>query len=221
MLVWGGDGASFAPLLDGAAYEPAGDAWRPMSVSPFASSQGKRAVWTGEELIIWGGCPEPEGAAYDPVTDDWRGLSRSPFNGRLNPFAFWSGREMVVWGGFGDPTGITGCGDGGSYLFDGAAYDPAAETWRELAGPPVQGKGAVWTGEEMFVWGFCGEAVAASYDPDADAWRVLTADPVLGNTFHETVWTGGEALVWGGTIFEGCGNESPVAGEAEGARYTP
>ncbi|MGH8937042.1 MAG: hypothetical protein ACRDXD_12420 [Acidimicrobiia bacterium] len=192
-----------------------------MSVSPFASSQGKRAVWTGEELIIWGGCPEPEGAAYDPVTDDWRGLSRSPFNGRLNPFAFWSGREMVVWGGFGDPTGITGCGDGGSYLFDGAAYDPAAETWRELAGPPVQGKGAVWTGEEMFVWGFCGEAVAASYDPDADAWRVLTADPVLGNTFHETVWTGGEALVWGGTIFEGCGNESPVAGEAEGARYTP
>ncbi len=31
-------------------------------------------VWTGSELVVWGGWGSPIAAAYDPVTDRWRDL---------------------------------------------------------------------------------------------------------------------------------------------------
>ena len=72
------------------------------------------AVWTGSEMIIWGGsyetnlsslCNNPifnNGACYNPITDQWRPLST---NGAPPPsrqaVAVWTGTEMIVWGGYG------------------------------------------------------------------------------------------------------------------------
>ncbi len=38
----------------------------------------------------------------------------------------WTGTEMIVWGG----------GDANTDLADGAAYDPATNSWRKRSHPP-------------------------------------------------------------------------------------
>jgi hypothetical protein len=43
-------------LPDGALYHPDTDTWQPLPASPLAPRYRATAVWTGEELVIWGGC---------------------------------------------------------------------------------------------------------------------------------------------------------------------
>ena len=108
MIVWGGRN-SFAPANhknDGALYNPATDSWRPMSHvdAPVPRSQ-MAVVWTGEEMLVWGGmadggvCPA-SGGSYNPRTDTWTPLpiQNAPV-GRLEPASVWTGRELIVWGG--------------------------------------------------------------------------------------------------------------------------
>jgi N-acetylneuraminic acid mutarotase len=90
------------------------------------------------------------------------------------------------------------------------AYDPAADTWRELAAPPATPgycrRDAVWTGKQMLVWG----CDLLSYDPVANKWRRLPDPP----TRHGIVaWTGHELIGWGGGC---CGDVSD-----DGSAYNP
>jgi hypothetical protein len=95
-LVWGGLGAvtptSKAPLAllkDGGRYDPVRSTWRPVTNPPAPALAGQSAVWTGSELILWGGEPRSAfsptvplldrrvpfsntGWRYRPATDDWR-----------------------------------------------------------------------------------------------------------------------------------------------------
>lgn len=82
MLVWGGQGPQVtaqypAVFGDGAAYNPATDAWRPLPVDGAPSPRHEHvAVWTGTEMLIWGGEGQGsfdqrtpifgDGAAYTP-----------------------------------------------------------------------------------------------------------------------------------------------------------
>ena len=57
VLVWGGKtfpGATVA-LRHGLSYEPIGNRWSPLPQSPLPGRVGPTAVWTGRELIVWGG----------------------------------------------------------------------------------------------------------------------------------------------------------------------
>jgi len=84
MLVWGGygeyvprptglhDGARFLTWLsDGATYQPATDTWTPLPRlgAPYPRAH-HTAVWTGSEMLIWGGAVETgelrAGAVYAP-----------------------------------------------------------------------------------------------------------------------------------------------------------
>ena len=62
------------------------------------------AVWTGTEMIIWGGVFDTTGASaggrYNPATDSWTPTStiNAP-SGREDHTAVWTGTEMIVWGG--------------------------------------------------------------------------------------------------------------------------
>src|SRR5438045_7243360 len=65
------------------------------------------AVWTGSEMIIWGGQDSSNffntGGRYNPSTDSWR--STSTINvpeGRTFHIAVWSNSEMLIWGGIGE-----------------------------------------------------------------------------------------------------------------------
>ncbi|MCA1842485.1 MAG: hypothetical protein LC792_04710 [Actinobacteria bacterium] len=175
---------------------PDGWTWRP--VGPLPGRQGNIAVWTGREVIYWGGDRPgrpPEGAAYDPKTDQWRRLSRSPLTNRTGAAAAWTGREVLVFGGV----------NGSGQQHDGAAYDPVIDKWRTIADGPLSGRvplAAVWTGTELIVAGALGPGLfdgvedTAAYNPASDTWRELPGMPMQIN-YGDAVWTGSELVVYG------------------------
>jgi hypothetical protein len=160
------------------------------------------AVWTGTEMIVWGGLTTggidvANGGRYDPATNTWAPMSSSgaPSARRLHS-GVWTGAELVVFGG--SPTNATG-----------GRYAPATDTWTPLpaagAPSPRQYHSAVWTGAAMIVWGGGNSATTvagdtgAAYDPIANRWAptTLTGAPA-GRYLHTAVWTGVEMIVWGG-----------------------
>lgn len=97
---------------------------------------------------------------------------------------------------------------------DGAAYDPATDSWRPLAG--LEGEGiskhvAVWTGTRMLVVGGVGdETTTRAYDPEANRWTRLPDAPFPVHTdFSGWAWVGSELAVW--TPREGFATFDPTA----------
>ena len=73
------------------------------------------AVWTGTEMIVWGGGFNlTTGGRYNPVTDTWRPVSNVgvPSLPSGSNSAVWSGAELILWGG---RIGNTGTNTGGRY----------------------------------------------------------------------------------------------------------
>jgi hypothetical protein len=69
LLVWGGEtgrpGAFVIPP-HGLAYDPRADRWSPLPQAPLRGRLDPLAVWTGSELIVWGGTGRADGAAFTP-----------------------------------------------------------------------------------------------------------------------------------------------------------
>jgi len=198
-------------LRAGAAYDPATDSWRPIADAPEGRA-GAQAVWTGREMIVWGGLPPlqgPEdsgdgpgprvGLAYHPATDGWRELPEAPVSSG-DQAAVWTGEELLVVG--------VDRYDGSPV--PGAAYDPATDRWRTLPPAPDTSIGPpslVWTGQRAVAVAAQGTGgpgpFAMAYDPAADAWEQLPTPPLRGYDGYETVWTGEQLLVWGSEAGDG------------------
>ncbi len=102
------------------------DTWTATSLTNAPEGrEGHTAVWTGSEMIVWGGHSLSgflnTGGRYNPSTDSWTATSiiDAP-DGREYYAAVWTGSEMIVWGG---TNGFL------IYLNDGGRYDPATDTW--------------------------------------------------------------------------------------------
>jgi hypothetical protein len=188
LVAWGGQAPGGSPSGDGraaaagAAYDPASDRWQVLPPAPLAGRFGARAVWTGREVLFWGGQSGAgdtifaDGAAYDPVTRRWRTLPPAPIGPRTGHEAVWTGGEMLVWGGY------ERCCPIDSVLHDqaAAAYDPATDTWRLVAPVPPPWSGddgsAVTTalGGRPFLWreGHLGALAGAD-----DHWAEISGAP--------------------------------------------
>ncbi|HEV3363632.1 MAG TPA: hypothetical protein VG795_05720, partial [Acidimicrobiia bacterium] len=127
--------------------------WAQLPAAPIGGRSGHTAVWTGREMVIWGGAsdfesdPFTDGAAFDPAARSWRKLHAAPISPRFDAQAVWTGREMIVFGG----SSVEGV-----ILADGAAWDAAANRWRALPASPLGARdGAVvaWAGDRLVVWG--------------------------------------------------------------------
>lgn len=215
LLLWGG-GFSYR-ASDGSSHEGVSvdldGRITSLPEAPIEPRWWHTAVWTGKEMIVWGGgCGRREctdGAAYDPTSDSWRTIARAPVVG-YGHTAVWTGNEMIVWGGSDDyeSEGMKGCVT--SFIGNGAAYDPVADSWDLLPESPLEPRGwhaAVWTGEEMVIWGgatglgcdYQYPSDGAAYDPNAGSWRPMTSSPLSGRVEASAVWTGEEMIVWGGS----------------------
>lgn len=119
MLVWGGYAFTEACRRcvhdDGAAYDPNTDSWALMTRSGLSARGGHGAVWTGKEMVVWGGVDARvgggagpphvnDGAAYNPADGTWSQLPDSPLLGRGGHAMVWVGEKLVVWGGGADYT---------------------------------------------------------------------------------------------------------------------
>jgi N-acetylneuraminic acid mutarotase len=181
------------------------DSWRATSTSNAPGSRiDHTAVWTGSEMIVWGGDSNigflSTGGRYNPATDNWAAISTTNApEGRWYHTAVWTGSEMIVWGG----EGVTP-----PFFFNtGGRYNPAADNWTATSttnGPSGRYiHTAVWTGSEMIVWGgYDGNNyvnTGGRYHPSTDDWTATsTTNAPPGRFRHTAVWTGSAMVVWGG-----------------------
>ena len=204
MIIWGGFARrpSYADINTGGIYTPATDSWSPVTTESAPSPRnGHAAVWTGSEMIVWGGYQQPSatylntGGRYHPASNRWSVISTvnapSP---RVRPFATWTGSEMIVWGG----NGINQTTDRNT----GARYNPATDTWTSINSNNSLYLSdehlAVWTGTEMVVWNE-NELAGARYDPATDTWRRMNSSGPRSPQF---------ATLAGENIFYLCNSES-------------
>lgn len=208
MIVWGGYYDShFTFQNSGGRYKPSTDSWAATSTTAAPAARAYHtAVWTGAEMIVWGGGnnsdenPFGDGGRYNPSTDSWVATSavNSP-SGRALHTAVWAGNQMIIWGGLG--TNYTALNTGGR-------YDPSANSWitTNLQGAPEKRlrHSAVWTGSEMIVWGGANTGYiyeGGRYNPHTDSWSAITITNVPHPRTNQTVvWTGSEMIIWGGMI---------------------
>ena len=207
-IVWGGLDLEDRVFISGGRYDPITDTWTAMSEAnaPEGREGSHSTVWTGREMIVWGGnrvggLPPytlDTGGRYDPQTDTWKTMSsQGAPSARKQHRAVWTGSEMIAWGGW----------DVVDVYDTGARYNPDTDTWEPMSqtGAPTARVNftAVWTGNEMLVWGGVGLegyfGDGGRYDPVRDVWSpVSTVDAPAGRIFHTMLWTGEEAIVWGG-----------------------
>ncbi len=224
VLVWGGKVDGVGTRDDGAQFDPQTNRWESLPPAPLTARADHVAVWTGREIVVWGGLVRDkanraevltehnDGAAYDPETRAWRTIARSPLAGGGGYSTVWTGTEMVVVGG-----------TSGSYAVLGqtptirrneaAAYNPGTNTWRRLPGLPVDLSfvKAHWTGTDVVIAGgqsvndltvgtFRSEVLVASLDltdttGDVDAaWRVAPPGGPSAQS-ADSAWVGDRLLV--------------------------
>src|SRR5437868_3499427 len=206
MIVWRGNIGPYPYYSNtDVRYNSTTDTWTP------SSTPGERkyhtAVWTGSEMIVWGGYAGGDnfldtGGKYVPSTDDWTPTSTTNApTGRELYKAVWTGLEMIVWGG----------GDGVNYLNTGGKYNTGTNNWMPMSntGAPSARTShtATWSGSEMIVWGgyffdISGDhylETGGRYNPITNSWTPTSITNVSdGRALHTAVWTGSEMIVWGG-----------------------
>lgn len=209
--------------------------WSTLPTAPIASRSSAVGVWTGTQMVIWGGASgrdgavlHADGAAYDPDSRTWSKLPPGPLTARAQAASVWTGKSVFIWGGF--------VGDGATAASDGALYTPADQTWRQVPTARVTAHGAVrafWTGSVVVLlstppWAGKGtdpgandgsdQVNAQSYNPATGSWTRLpdlrlhsghTADVVIdvgaGNRIY--VWS-----LWSHNTPTGPGSFATTAG---------
>ncbi len=240
MIIWGGNVQGYDVHTNtGGRYDPATDSWKTTRVNVYTppATVGHSAIWTGTEMIIWGGDNNPpdgqaftqKGGRYNPVTNSWQttSLSNAP-SGRMEHSAVWTGTKMIVWGGFNEIHYSSGSP---TYMYhnDGELYDPENDTWEAMTHDNLPAErmwhSTVWTGTEMIVWGGFNATDfnlddGGRYNPVTDTWTTIPAVSIPGEPSppserrdHSAVWTGSVMIIWGGI--------HGSASVADGGQYNP
>jgi Kelch motif len=165
--------------------------WKLLPAAPVTMfPQSTVTVWTGHEMIIHGSLKNGRGVtfAYRPARSKWAKLrpGPKPLSAEAVDIAVWTGSRMLVMG-----------------LTNGS-YNPAANTWRQIAPLPHPDEGAVvgWTGHQAIVWGgVCCDGLShdgAAYNPATNTWRMLPTAPLKQRRNAMGGWTGKLLVVAGG-----------------------
>ncbi len=189
------------------------------SNTPSARDQ-HTAVWTGTQMIVWGGTNGTQnfksGGVYDPGTDSWSPTSEGTNcpTARVGHSAAWLSTRMAIWGGW----------DGSSnYYATGSKYNPSTDAWNAITttGAPLARRDHVGVafdgGNTLYVWGgrttttlgtqSGGQLVGATwYD-----WTPETNTPSGRNHALAVVDSNyGDIFVWGGNEGTGWVNDGGV-----------
>lgn len=154
--------------------------WSTLPVAPIQPRDGAASVWTGRQMLIWGGEQGVTGtrlvntgAAYDPTTRTWTVLPPSPLSPRVNMASVWTGRYWLLWGGDTSSTAAVAT--------DGALYNPSTQTWQLLPSVAMASDGrprAAWNGTQVIVVTAPRASTVnvlhgAAFNPSTDRWTPL------------------------------------------------
>ena len=227
--VWNGSEVLFLhESLSGLALDPYEGTWRTLAAGPLSLRKAPTRVWTGRELVVWGGCDfyahygyycdsEPDlewfrdGAVYDPLSDTWRTMALSPLPEGPVTDAVWVGTEVFY---------VTRSNTG---VVSAASYNPALDQWTLLPTPPFSSLysnySLAWSSTSNLVLAWGGNYVSdgAAYDLSTKTWLRLPDAPrnsavrknatdrwgysvaAIGNTFY--IDGGSLAMgTWGGGV---------------------
>ena len=158
---------------------PRPGSWRQVPAAPLAARGGHAMVWSGDEVLVWGGFdwygrPLTDGAAFDPEAGVW---SMLPENTAHNAAvaAVWTGRHMVTV----SPT-------------ETYRFEPSDRVWRRAPALPVP------DGHRLTDVMGAGSSVVAVTEPRvrdgsaavfvledaADRWRRLPDPPLPVSSGH-------------------------------------
>ena len=176
-------------------YNPVGDSWTATSSANAPTARDQHtAVWTGSEMIVWGGdagfisTGEKYWTQTAPATVPTPTPTPTPPPGTPTPTPTPTATPIPSHG-------------------TGATYDPSTDNWTATStgnAPSARGKHtAVWTGTEMIVWGGFDGIVhlrtGGRYNPATAGWTATsTTNAPETRSVHTAVWTGSEMIVWGG-----------------------
>ncbi len=166
-------------IVQGIRYTPLTNTWTDMST--VNAPQGRRnhkAVWTGSEMLIWGGRRGDllqdylnTGAKYNPAANTWTTLPvPNSFNGREDFVMEVAGANVIIWGGKRQQatTGTlpNGCSPGNTYTGtydsvinhnDGRLYSLVNNNWiaMSMTNAPMarHHAGASWAAYQLIIAG--------------------------------------------------------------------
>jgi hypothetical protein len=215
LFVWGGaqrltgdvGEATELPLLgDGARLDTETWTWQSINAEGAPSPRSTPvSVWTGEELIIYGGFAQVElssahheplndGHRYNPATDTWTPLAGPGPLLHSSASAAWTGSQLLVWGLSEDPG-----------VWVGGVYDLETASWTDLQFPdafPLT-RGRVYTTNDGQVVAFAQSGKLPDtvfvYDPNDTGWRGYpTGVDLEPRADVEAVWASDRLVLWGG-----------------------
>jgi N-acetylneuraminic acid mutarotase len=217
MIVWGGIGGygSSGPsnATGGGVYNPSTNTWSSIANWSFSTPNDRgfnqtTAVWTGTEMIVWGGRMDIAltmpllknvGGRYNPNTNTWTTVSNTNApTARRSHVSVWTGSKMIIWGGYSDLTSIN------TQVMTGGIYDPATDTWTSMSNTNAPTgftpQTAIWTGTEMVVF-YDSPSIAKylyRYNPATNVWTTSPAFYPASNANFSTIFTGTKIIYFGG-----------------------
>ncbi len=189
VLIWGGvdrpsiEDKAAATLGNGGIFDPLTQVWTPLSGTPSTHRSLHCAVWTGSQLLVFGGIrkmPDQDsllinqGEIFDPKSMEWKPMSdKMQPAPRFGHTCAWTGKKLVVWGGY----------VGFSTAANGGVYDPQTDTWTPVdeSNAPFAflSETSLWTGQYLLVWGGRNgnggfNQMGAIYNPETNQWQHLS-----------------------------------------------
>lgn len=124
MIVWSGYNVIEGYMNTGGRFNPTTNTWSATPVSTVGAPAARAypaLVWSGAEMLAWGGTPGgpgmQSGGRYNPTTNSWAPITTTGSPGGSRELeGVWTGSEMIAWGG----------NTGSGYLNTGGRYQPPA-----------------------------------------------------------------------------------------------
>ncbi len=240
MIVWGGRDVAGNGVAGGGRYDPVANSWAAVDTADGdapATRVGHTAVWTGSEMIIWGGASTYQGATeyanggrYYPA-EPGGGNTWLPVSATLQPpkrwghSAVWAAtntsmlHEMVIYGGFNDGV-LSGT--------DAYRYNPTTNTWGailSLGEVEARTRAGMWfDGQNIGIWGGRNTTVPLAdgvmYDITTGTNTVVSASAAPTARVPNLIWTGKHVVV----MDVGFGEEAACGSlldSQRGARFDP
>ena len=170
-------------------FNPSTNSWQKLNNLPaglLAVKDRPTFIWTGTELLVWGGNGATDGYRYNPAGNSWTTMSSANAPSARNFYlSAFTGTELIIWGGTDANTAAA--------LNTGARYNLASNTWTPMtttnAPNYMSGASTIIDGTAMYVYGgaigFAYSNKMNKYDFVANTWAQLTpggtAVPVRAN----------------------------------------